>query len=234
MLQDTAVVLHYSQYKESSLLLHLFCRHNGVVRAHYRHAKSKFAKQGFEQLYFHHFNIQLKPFQQMYMVHNLEPISASTVLKGRKSLCGLYLNELIKNGWQSTESCEKLFDLYLQTIDNIAADEESQLGLLLRKFELSYLQESGYALQFTWDSKGDVIEPEKTYRYQAGIGFEEDLFHHNQPGLRIKGQDILAWSKDELGQSENQLKQICRIAVSHSLQGYEFKTKKVYYELYGA
>jgi DNA repair protein RecO (recombination protein O) len=231
MLQDTAVVLHYSTYKESSLVLHLFCKSNGVIRANYRHAKSKFSKQGFEQLYFHLFNIQLKPFQQMSMVNSLESISVPTHLKGRKHICGLYINELVKNGWQSTEACEKLFDFYLQTIDNIAKEDESQLGTLLRNFELCYLQESGYALQFEHDSQSKPIQPDLTYHYHAGIGFE--LQASASKNLVVKGNDIIAWSEGRFCQSDNLLKKICRVAISHSLNGYEFKTKKVYHELYG-
>jgi DNA repair protein RecO (recombination protein O) len=237
MLQDTAIVLHYSQYKESSLVIHLFCRKNGVILAHYRHAKSRFSKQGFEQLYFHHFNIQLKPFQQMYMVQSLESMSAAANLKGRKHLCGLYINELVKHGWQSTDACEKLFDFYLQTIDNIASEDESQLGLFLRKFELIYLQESGYGLQFECDNQGRPIEPEYLYTYNSGEGFERLAATKVSSAIvrsLIEGKDIIAWSQGHLNQSENQLKKICRIAISHSLHGYEFKTKKVYHELYGA
>ena len=67
-------------------------------------------------------------------------------LVGDALLCGFYLNELLVKFLAREDEYEKLYDRYAETINALSALEESKgLEEILRPFELSLLQETGYA-----------------------------------------------------------------------------------------
>jgi DNA repair protein RecO (recombination protein O) len=90
--------------------------------------------------------------------------------QGRRALyCGFYLNELLMRLLQRSDPHERLFALYADTLAQLAVGDS--LEPLLRRFELSLLQELGYGMILDRDIETDTpIQPERHYHYRLEQG----------------------------------------------------------------
>lgn len=94
-------------------------------------------------------------------------------LMGDALVCGFYCNELIVNLLHRHDPHALLFDRYHTTIMALSeAGSEEVLPLVLRKFEQVVMKETGYQINFDFESDGKTkIEDHCFYRYQPSQGF---------------------------------------------------------------
>ena len=148
--EHIAYVLHKRPFRETSVLVDLFCKEQGRVRAVARGARSK---HGAKRLY-------LEPFTPLMvawggrselktLVRSESAAQTTASLSGSILYVGLYINELLMRLLAEGDAHEYLFQKYtdlLEGLANSSLGSGSNLETLLRVFELILLEEIGYAL----------------------------------------------------------------------------------------
>ncbi|QKM64132.1 DNA repair protein RecO [Polynucleobacter tropicus] len=143
---EPAFVLHSIPYKETSLILDVFTRQHGRMAliakgAKRPHSTLRPVLQRFQPLL-----VSWSGKSELRTLTKSEWVGGMPSLVGDALLCGFYLNELLVKFLAREDEYEKLYDRYAETINALSALEESKsLEEILRPFELSLLQETGYA-----------------------------------------------------------------------------------------
>ncbi|CAG0907779.1 unnamed protein product, partial [Cyprideis torosa] len=147
--KDSAIVLHSRRYRESSRIIELFTRQYGRIAAVARVSSRKGAGQ----------SVQFQPFTELFVSWSgrgeLKSLRQSDLvkqwsLKGRASICGLYVNELLLGLLQKELAMPELYLYYQQALGNLEGDDD--VATALRYFELQLLDEMGYLPSLDTDS----------------------------------------------------------------------------------
>ncbi len=172
-----AYVLHQWAWSETSLILDLFTREQGRVAA-----VAKGAKRPYSQL-----RPVLMPFQRLHVGFNkargaadgdiltlrtAEYAGAGERLPGSRLIAGFYLNELLMKLLARGDPHERLFDIYGQTLQALAAAQaESDEPPALRAFELRLLRENGVLPELDRDTTTQAaLQPGRSYQLLAEGG----------------------------------------------------------------
>lgn len=160
-------ILHTRDYRETSLIIHLFSRNDGRIDAVLNGGKSKkwrgIAREFCPLLAEWGGRSDLKTLIQLEQASTPHPM-VSTAL-----FAGLYVNELLVRLLPSHEPHPNLFDQYCLCLDQLSNGAE--LEPVLRQFEIALLDELGYQLDFVADANGQPIETAQYYRYSHQLGF---------------------------------------------------------------
>lgn len=144
---EPAFVLHRYDWSESSLILEVFCRHQGRVAL-----VAKGAKRPSSQL-----RPVLLPLQPLLLSYSLaadgsadihtlkgaEWVGGHVMPSGDALLSGLYLNELLLRLLARADPHQALFDAYAGVARVLASAHGEALEPVLRSFELLLLREIG-------------------------------------------------------------------------------------------
>jgi DNA repair protein RecO (recombination protein O) len=164
-----AFLLHRRPYSNNSLLLECFVAGAGRFPAI---ARGVSARKGQGRALLQPFTPLLIRWSGRGEVRSLNQYEASGrsyPLQGRALYCGFYLNELLMRLLQRSDPHERLFALYADTLAQLAVGDS--LEPLLRRFELSLLQELGYGMILDRDIETDTpIQPERHYHYRLEQG----------------------------------------------------------------
>lgn len=144
---EPAFVLHSYDWSESSLILEVFCRHQGRVALVAKGAKKPSSN-------FRPVLLPLQPLQLSYSIagdgsadiHTLkgaEWMGGHVMPTGDALLSGLYLNELLLRLLARTDPHAALFDIYAGVVRVLASEHGEALEAVLRSFELLLLREIG-------------------------------------------------------------------------------------------
>lgn len=110
-----------------------------------------------------------------------EWVGGCAMPSGQALLWGFYLNELLMRMLMRDDPHPRLFDAYVQAINELGdagAREET-----LRRFEWLLLQESGYAPDLTRDRDGLPLDRRARYRLVEG-----QWLHVASAGIRVRGE----------------------------------------------
>jgi DNA repair protein RecO (recombination protein O) len=216
-----AYILHKQAFQNTSLLIDFFCVDYGRVRAVARGARR--AKSKYRPLLqiFHPLLISLSGKGDVKTLTAVESSISTFELQGERLFSGLYLNELITRILISNAEHSVLYKNYQNTLLGLQGTDD--LNLVLRRFELSLLEELGYALDLDQDCVSrHPIEGGKKYMFAPDRGFEQIGSLQENDGRNanvFKGQHILELSK--LGfssqESRNAAKNILRMALQAQL-----------------
>lgn len=206
-----AFVLHTRPYRETSLLLEVFCEEGriGLIAKGARRPRSHFARN-------------LAPFvplllawrgrSELFSLTHAERITSSAPLRGRALLCGFYLNELIVRLFERHDPCPRLFKEYAHSLESLAC-EEAPLEPILRRFEQILLAEIGYGLLLEEVESHKPIRAERYYAYFPERGPVPN--DRAPPGaVVVSGRTLLAlkahdWSDPEvLGEGKKLLRHV--------------------------
>lgn len=183
--EHIAYVLHKRPFRETSVLVDLFCRDQGRVRAVARGARGK---HGAKRLYLEPFTPLLVTWRGnsglKTLVRAESAAQAKPSLLGHTLYLGFYVNELLMRLLAEDDAHEYLYQHYsellirlssskVSTSNSATADSSSTNNLepLLRVFELSLLEEIGYALPLDTDSlSGAPVVADTWYRLIPGDG----------------------------------------------------------------
>lgn len=169
-------VLHSRPFKETSLIFNLFSLQKGRFSLIAKGIKRKNAQAQRAVLQpFNLLNIEYVGNSELKILSNVElvrlpQVSELQVLSNRALACGYYLNELLIRSLQEWQEFEGLFEAYDSSIK--ALHSNSVFSAILRKFEVTLLNELGIAPQWDVDINGDVIRPDKYYYFNPEEGFE--------------------------------------------------------------
>jgi len=162
-------VLHRRAWRDTSLIMELFCDQHGRVAAIARGARG-----GRSQWFglgepFRLLEASWSRRGEMATLTGLEPVQAPHRLSGRATWCGLYANELLLKLWQRDDPAGALFERYAELLPRLA-DPATQSGGL-RAFELALLAALGVAPRLDrCAATGSPVRSQHRYRIEAGLG----------------------------------------------------------------
>jgi DNA repair protein RecO (recombination protein O) len=223
--QQPCWILHRRAWRESSLLLELFCPEFGRVGLVARGARgSRSTWRGLAEPFI--------PLQagwvrrgEMGTLTGLEPDGQRQSLVGRALWCGLYANELLLKLLGRDDAMPQLFFAYGQLIEALAAGQ-SQAGSL-RRFELVLLQALGVAPDLEHESAGgQAIDPSRLYHLDPEAGLREA----GGPGRQVfSGRAIVALATDQRTDPalNREARALTRLLLDHQLAGKTLKTREL-------
>ena len=223
-------VLHSYPYKETSLIVEAFTRTRGRLSL-----VAKGAKRGGMK------SISLQPFQPLHLRwfgrHELKTLRAVEhekilpQLKGAALMSAFYLNELLMRLAARDDPHESLFDSYHATLESLS--DGGPVEASLRYFELTLLEEFGYALTLDRDvHDGSPIEANVDYRYFTDRGpVRADSLspQARTTGIPIAGRSLLALAGRHLADSAvlAEAKSLMRRVIQHHLGDKPLNTRQL-------
>lgn len=221
-----AYVLHAQAYRETSLLLEVFCRDQGRVGLVARGVRGARGQP---------LRVLLQPLQPLLLdwsgrgelmrLDHAEAAAAALRPGGDALLGAFYLNELLMRLLPRGEAVPDLFWRYAQTLGEL--HEDAGLRWPLRRFERDLLATAGYALSLECEADGTTpLSPLHWYRYDP-----ENGANRVPPATRgaVSGAALLALGADRepTGAQLNQLRGLMRALLSHQLGGRELRSWQV-------
>ena len=239
---DRGYVLHSYPYRETSLILQAWTEKHGRLGLVAKGARRpKAASRSI-----------LVPFQPLEMdwfgrgelktLKTAEPTAPATPLAGQALMSAFYMNELLLKLTTRDDPHERLFESYdraiaeLRALSRAGVKDSTVMEPVLRRFELSLLQELGYALELTRESpSGAPIAAEREYWYVVERGPIAATAGEAAPfnAVRLRGNTLvdLEHGRFEDPATVAQAKQLMRLLINHSLNGQELSTRMLVRDL---
>jgi DNA repair protein RecO (recombination protein O) len=223
-------VLHSYPYKETSLIVDVFSRDYGRVAlmakgAKRPHSKLRGALQTFQPL-----QVGWSGKSEMRTLTAAEWVGGLLPLERSALLCGFYLNELLVKLLARDDPHPVLFDHYVAALNQLAHDEPA--AIVLRKFELALLKETGVAGSFVISTTTrQPVEPDQQYVYDPERGPREARNSDTSPV--VSGKTLLDMSKEDYSDNltQTQSKFLMRHLLSHHLGGAPLNTRQILIDL---
>ncbi len=227
-----AFVLHVRPFRNSSQIVELFTEDAGRVGV-----VARGASRGKSPL-----SALLQPFTPLQLswsgrgeLHTLGRVEMREMayrLPGRRSICGLYANELLMRLLHRGDSHSELFRLYHKLLQELS--EGGDEAPLLRSFEVRLLEEIGFGFDLQLDCSGLPILPEQHYGYNPEQGIVP-LAENGAQQFTVMGK-TLQWLRSTELDVERQIlreaKQLLRTAIDYHLP-VELESRKLIAQ-YGA
>lgn len=228
-------VLHTYPFKETSLVVELFSKDFGRIAAVAKGARRpRSAMRGMLQS-FQTLSGAWSGKNELRTLHSLDWSAGLLLLQGEALMCGFYLNELLLRLLPREDAHEDLFDYYTKTLQTLMTAKD--LANTLRKFELTLLQEMGYAVPLTHDENEVEIDPERTYRYEAdyGANLSSAELNKTQNGVQLLGKTMLDMAQGDYSSAQTKLqsKQLMRYLLAHYLGDKPLHTRQLLIDLQG-
>jgi DNA repair protein RecO (recombination protein O) len=229
-----AYVLHTRAYRDSSLLVELFSRDYGrvsmVAKGVKRDGRRKPAGGGQAAL--------LQPFIPLLCSWSgRSALKTSTgceargvvhPLRGRRLYCGLYMNELLSRLLHHYDAHEALYDLYQDSLQGLAV--ESEVDLVLRRFEFRLLEELGYGFDLTLEGLGGTaLREDGWYMFHQEYGLLAAESRPDADMPRFSGADLLALAQGDFNTgARTTAKRLMRQALAAHLGDKPLKSRELF------
>lgn len=228
IVHETCFVLRRRSYRETSLLMELLTSESQYVHAIYRGAKRKGAEAMdllAEYLVSWREQVDLRTIRSCELLRNFD-------VTGQALYAVLYLNELIRHGVHQNQSVPGIFNAYQRAVMDLQKTP-TNLELILRQFEKSYLALLGYGVSFSREHvDGEEIQADASYLFDPQHGF---LRVRDSISNSYDGRTLLAIEDNDYEQSmtravaKNILRQAIRFHVgAQSLKASELLTASQY------
>ena len=158
---DFAYVLHSVPYKETSLIVELFCRDHGRLPVMAKGAKRPHSGLRAVLVSFQPLQVRFSGKSDVKTLTHAEWLGGLMAPDGKALFAAYYLNELLMRGLSREDSHPALFDLYQETLVSLAGGED--MNLCVRRFEVGLLQALGYGFDWQNDASGECIDESKSY-----------------------------------------------------------------------
>jgi DNA repair protein RecO (recombination protein O) len=166
---DVAYVLHSVPYKETSLVVELFCKEHGRMPVVAKGAKRPHSALRAVLVSFQPLTVRFSGKSEVKTLTQAEWMGGLMAPDGKALFAAYYLNELLMRGLTRDDAHPELFDLYQNTLLGLAAQED--MNVCIRRFEVGLLQACGYGLDWACDAKGEAIEPSLEYVWMDQQGW---------------------------------------------------------------
>ena len=224
-------VLHARPYRETSLLLEALSRDHGRVGLVARGAAAPRAR----------LRPRLQPFRPLLLswtgrgelrtLTGAEEGAPAPVPAGRRTMAGLYLNELLIRLLHRDDPCPDLYALYVRTLAELAAPGDDQaMAMSLRRFEQGLLEALGYGLLLEYDAvAGAPLEPERCYDYRPGVG-PVPATGGASHGVPIHGASLLALARGATPTPAQgrEIKRLMRALIGQLLEGRPLRSRELF------
>lgn len=192
-----AFVLHTRPFRETSLLLDVFCATHGrlgLVARGVCQGKKPLLRATLQPLQYIRFEASQKG--ELATLKAAEALDAAPRLDGAAALAGFYLNELTLRLAPRQEPMPELFSAYART-RSLLAGAGGLLSWHLRRYERDLLDALGVGFDWSCDVEGEALQPEAYYRLLPERGL-----YKLQPGARqvddcASGRALLALAADQ-------------------------------------
>ena len=246
---DRGYVLHTYAYRETSLILQVWTEKHGRLGLVAKGARRPKSAQRVVLVPFQPLSLDWFGRGELRTLKTAEPTVPATPLAGQALLSAFYLNELLLKLTTRDDPHEGLFAAYDGAITALRAlSREMKPGErlspepVLRRFELSLLQELGYAVQLDREAGTHApIVAEREYLYVVERG---PVAAPGQPtavagsseradAVRLRGLTLLDLERDRYDDPVTlvQSKALMRLLINHSLNGQELATRAMVRDL---
>jgi DNA repair protein RecO (recombination protein O) len=165
---EASFVLHSRPWRETSLIVDVLSRHHGRQGVVARGARRQTSGLKTRLIPFQPLALSWFGKGQLRTLHAAEWQGGGLMLRGHALMCGFYLNELLLRLLPEGDAHEHLFDLYVNTLDDL--NSQADVEPVLRRFELDLLSELGYAQPLGHLADGADLDPVRRYGYRIGEG----------------------------------------------------------------
>ena len=226
---ESGFVLHVTPYRETSLLVDLFTRHQGRVRCVAKGFR-KPNKRGISRALFpyteHQFSWQGRG--DLKTLTAADALGAPVFLQQETAFTGLYINELLYRLLHEHDPHEYLYQQYHQFLEQLAGSGTDEL--LLRRLEMLLLDELGYGLVLDTDIQGQAIAPDRQYQYIPEQGLVELINQQNSTGAPLNGADLVSMVNGDFSERAvmQAAKQLTRRVIDFYLGGKQLHSRELY------
>lgn len=225
-----AFVLHSYPYKETSLIVDVLTRDHGRIAlvakgAKRPHSKLRGVLQTFQPL-----SVAWSGKSEVRTLTGAEWVGGLLPLEKSALLCGFYLNELLVKFLARDDPHRPLFNHYVSTLNELAHGES--VPIVLRKFELALLRETGFAGNFTrCADSGEAVQADQTYVVDPERGARPEKASDVWP--RVSGKTLLDMEREDYSDptTQTQSKFLMRALLSHHLGGVPLNTRQILIDL---
>ncbi len=234
---QSAYILHQRPYRDTSVLLEVFSQDHGRLGVV---AKGVRRRRNPRQALLQPFTPLLLSWSgrgELMTLLDVESQASGYLLQGSVLMSGFYLNELLLRLLQRQDPHSRLFLHYDRTLTRLAdmngqAQQRAELPVALRIFEKYLLEEIGYGLMLDCDAEGEVLNADRLYRYQVGVGLVP-LPDNSRVGVEVlHGAHLCALARDQLDEvSARGVKRLLRAAIDQHLGGKPLQSRKMLLEM---
>jgi len=221
---QAAFILRRRDWQNSSLLLDLFTRDYGCIRALARGARRNPAKAPYQP--FELLTVGWSGRQELKTLTAIE--GKSLAIDEHNYLALLYINELIGAMLPAGEANPEVFDDYLALL---RAASHGLGEARLRGFELELMRTLGYFPDISEDAhSGQPIRAELFYQFVIGSGF---IACAESARDSISGRTVIDWVKGRYQQDPvlRLAKSVLRSTIDFNLHGKTLKSRGVTIEM---
>ena len=225
-----AFVLHSYPYKETSLIVEVFARDYGRVPLMAKGAKRPHSQLRGVLQTFQPLQVAWTGKSEVRTMVSAEWVGGLRPLERSALLCGFYLNELLVKLLARDDPHAALFDHYVAALNQLAHDESP--AIVLRKFELSLLKETGVAGNISCvAATGQSVLAEELYVIDPERGPREATVSDTMPV--VNGKTLLDMEAADYNDTttQQQSKFLMRHLLSHHLNGLTLNTRQILIDL---
>ena len=225
-----AFVLHSYPYKETSLIVEVFARDYGRVPLMAKGAKRPHSQLRGVLQTFQPLQVAWTGKSEVRTMVSAEWVGGLRPLERSALLCGFYLNELLVKLLARDDPHAALFDHYVAALNQLAHDEPP--AIVLRKFELSLLKETGVAGNISAvAATGQAVLAEQLYVIDPERGAREAMVSDTMPV--VNGKTLLDMEAGDYSDTatQQQSKFLMRYLLLHHLNGLTLNTRQILIDL---
>jgi len=218
-----AFVLHRRPYSNTSLLLEVFLLHEGRLPLLAKGVTSGRALGAALLQPFVPLLVSRSGRGEVRTLGRFEAAGPPLPLRGQQLYCGFYLNELMIRLVQREEPHPALFAAYQETLRRLVEEEDPEPAL--RRFEIGFLAELGYALVLEHEAETQAaIDPTLRYDYLIERGPAAAA------GGELGGATLLKLASGEplVGDERREARRLLRRVLDHYLGGKPLKSRELF------
>lgn len=230
VVNQPSFVLHSYPYKETSLIVDVFSRDHGRVAlvakgAKRPHSKLRGVLQTFQPL-----ALGWSGKSEVRNLTSAEWLGGLLPLEKAALLCGFYLNELLVKFVARDDPHPVLFNHYVEALNRLAHEETA--AIVLRRFELALLKETGFAGDVGMDTESrEPVAPDAVYVVDPERGARPARVADTSP--RVSGKTLLDMQRGDYSDAatQTQSKFLMRFLLAHHLGGVPLNTRQILLDL---
>lgn len=227
VLLEPAYLLHGRDYRETSRIVEVWTQGHGRVSLVARGARGRRSRWPALLQPFRPLRLSWSGRGELFTLRDAEPVRGGFDVAGDAVVPAYYLNELLMQFLRRADPHPRLFAHYGAALAELGGG--AAVEPVLRRFELTLLDESGYGLRLDRDARrGEPLREDARYEYLPEVGLVAA-----PPGAAgdqaFAAADFRALASGQLD-TESSLRcarRVMRRVIRHHLGGRELKTRRV-------
>jgi len=227
--EDIGFILHKRNYRESSQLLDIFTRANGLVSVIAKGGRSRRSPFYLSLQLFSVLEVGYQGKSDLQTLTRADTLEVISFTSAEKTFCGYYVNELLLHLLHRYDPHPELFDRYRKTLQQLAHADSPEAQL--RYFEVDLLSEIGYGLNLQTDTHTEkTLEAERVYYFQPDAGAFPAAGQQTSTFPRLHGRTLIELSEYNLAsaQSLKEAKHLMRYLLNVHLGDKPIKSRDLF------